>query len=112
MKKNDWKDRLGIVYSTNPDFRYGQEGEEEPENLDKDKQPLRVNIEKKGRGGKTVTVVKGFIGTEDDLKELGKSLKTKCGTGGSTKDGEILIQGDFKQRLVELLRNEGYTQTK
>ena len=112
MKKNDWKDRLNIVYSTNPDFRYEQETEEEPETLGKGKQPLRVGIEKKGRGGKTVTVIKGFVGTEDDLKELGKSLKTKCGTGGSVKDGEILIQGDFKQRLVELLRNEGYTQAK
>ena len=123
MKKNDWKDRLNIVYSTNPDFRYKQEGEDEAETLDKNKQPLRVNIEKKGRGGKTVTVIKGFIGktvtvikgfigTEDDLKELGKLLKTKCSTGGSVKEGEILIQGDFKQRLVEILRNEGYTQAK
>lgn len=112
MKKNDWKDRLNIVYSTNPDFRYEQEGEDEAETLDKNKQPLRVNIEKKGRGGKTVTVIKGFIGTEDALKELGKLLKTKCGTGGSVKEGEILIQGDFKQRLVEILRNEGYTQAK
>ena len=94
------------------DFRYEQESEEEAETLDKNKQPLRINIEKKGRGGKTVTVIKGFIGAEDDLKELGKLLKTKCGTGGSVKDGEILIQGDFKLRLIEVLRNEGYTQAK
>lgn len=112
MKKNDWKDRLNIVYSTNPDFCYERKNEEETETLDKNKQPLRVNIEKKGRGGKTVTVVKGFAGTEDDLKGLGKLLKAKCGTGGSVKDGEILIQGDFKQRLVEILRAEGYTQAK
>ena len=112
MKKNDWKDRLNIVYSTNPDFRYEQEGKDDAETLDKNKQLLRVNIEKKGRGGKTVTVIKGFIGREDDLKELGKLLKTKWGTGGSVKEGEILIQGDFKQRLVEILRNEGYTQAK
>ncbi len=112
MKKNDWKDRLNIVYSTNPDFCYERKNKEETETLDKNKQPLRVNIEKKGRGGKTVTVVKGFAGTEDDLKGLGKLLKAKCGTGGSVKDGEILIQGDFKQRLVEILRAEGYTQTK
>ena len=112
MKKIDWKDRLNIVYSANPDFRYEQEGEEKEETLDKKKHPLLVKIEKKGRGGKTVTVIKGFIGTEDDLKELGKLLKTKCGTGGSVKEGEILIQGDFKQRLVEILRNEGYTQAK
>ena len=69
-------------------------------------------MEKKGRGGKTVTLVRGFIGTEDDLKELGKLLKTKCGVGGSAKDEEIIIQGDFKQRIIELLKAEGYTQTK
>jgi translation initiation factor 1 len=69
-------------------------------------------MEKKGRGGKTVTLVRGFIGTEDDLKELGKLLKTRCGVGGSAKEGEIIIQGDFKQRIIELLKAEGYTQTK
>jgi translation initiation factor 1 len=69
-------------------------------------------MEKKGRGGKTVTLVRGFIGTEDDLKELGKLLKTKCGVGGSAKESEIIIQGDFKQRIIDLLKAEGYTQTK
>lgn len=112
MKNNDWKDRLNVVYSTNPDFNYITDVEEEIETLDKSKQKLRVTIEKKGRGGKTVTVITGFIGREDDLKELGKLLKTKCGVGGSTKDGEILIQGEFKQRIIELLKAEGYTQTK
>ena len=73
---------------------------------------MRVAIEKKGRGGKTVTVVSGFIGKEDDLKELGKMLKAKCGVGGSVKDGEILIQGEFKQRVVDLLKSEGYSQTR
>lgn len=111
MKKNDWKDRLNIVYSTNPDFRY-DDGTEEEETIEKSRQKLRVAIEKKGRGGKTVTVVSGFIGKEDDLKELGKMLKAKCGVGGSVKDGEILIQGEFKQRVVDLLKSEGYSQTR
>ena len=113
MKNNDWKDRLNVVYSTNPDFQYeSSEEEEEMETLPKNQQKLRVSMEKKGRGGKTVTLVRGFIGTEDDLKELGKLLKTKCGVGGSAKDEEIIIQGDFKQRIIDLLKTEGYTQTK
>lgn len=112
MKSNDWKERLNIVYSTNPDFNYQTEENEENETIEKNKQKLRVSIEKKGRGGKTVTLITGFVGKDDDLKELGKILKTKCGVGGSTKDGKIIIQGDFKQRIIELLKTEGYTQTK
>lgn len=112
MKNNDWKDRLNVVYSTNPDYQYESIGEEEAETLPKNQQKLRVSMEKKGRGGKTVTLIRGFIGTEDDLKELGKLLKTKCGVGGSAKDGEIIIQGDFKQRIIDLLKAEGYTQSK
>ncbi len=112
MKTNDWKERLNIVYSTNPDFAYDKGEEPETETLPKQQQKLRVSIEKKGRGGKTVTVIKGFTGTENDLKDLGKLLKTKCGVGGSTKDGEVLIQGEFRQRIIDLLKAEGYTQTK
>lgn len=112
MKNNDWKARLNVVYSTNPNFEYENIETEEPETLPKNQQKLRISIEKKGRGGKTVTLIKGFIGTENDLKELGKLLKTKCGVGGSVKDGEIIIQGDFKQRIIELLKAEGYSQTK
>ncbi len=112
MKSNDWKDRLNVVYSTNPDFNYECIEEEQAETLPKNQQKLRVGIEKKGRGGKTVTIIKGFIGSEEDLKDLGKLLKTKCGVGGSAKEGEIIIQGDFKQRIIELLKVEGYTQTK
>lgn len=112
MKKNDWKDRLNIVYSTNPDFNYQLDEEEEQETIDPKQQKLRVSIEKKGRGGKTVTVISGFIGLEDDLKELERMLKTKCGVGGAVKDGEILIQGEFKQRIIDLLKAEGYSQTK
>ncbi len=112
MKTNDWKDRLNIVYSTNPDFCYETEEESAVKTLQKEKQKLKVSIEKKGRGGKTVTIISGFIGSENDLISLGKILKTKCGVGGSVKDGLILIQGELKQRITELLKNEGYIQTK
>ncbi|MBR3615037.1 MAG: translation initiation factor [Bacteroidaceae bacterium] len=111
-KKNDWKERLNIVYSTNPDFQYSTDEMEENETLPKQQQKLRVSIEKNHRGGKTVTIVRNFIGTSDDMKELGKLLKTKCGVGGSTKEGEILIQGDFKEKVIEILKKEGYTQTR
>lgn len=112
MKNNDWKDRLNVVYSTNPDFKYDYEETEVNETIDKSRQKLRVGIEKKGRGGKTVTIVKGFVGSENDLKELGRLLKNRCGVGGSAKDGEILIQGDLRQRIVDLLKSDGYSQTK
>lgn len=112
MKKNDWKERLNVVYSTNPDFSYETEESEEPDTLPKNTQKLRVRIEKNHRGGKTVTTVSGFIGTDADLKELGKMLKSRCGVGGSAKEGELLIQGEFKEKIIELLKKEGYTQTK
>ncbi|MBE6308070.1 MAG: translation initiation factor [Bacteroidales bacterium] len=112
MKKNDWKERLNIVYSTNPDYQYITDEKEENETLPKQQQKLRVSIEKNHRGGKTVTIVKNFIGSDNDAKELGRLLKTKCGVGGSVKDGEILVQGDFKAKIIELLKNDGYTQTK
>lgn len=112
MKKNDWKERLNIVYSTNPDFQYSTDEKEEIDTLPKQQQKLRVSIEKNHRGGKTVTLVKNFVGNEEDMKELGKFLKTRCGVGGSVKEGEILIQGDFKEKIIELLKKEGYTQTK
>jgi len=109
---NDWKERLNVVYSTNPDFHYETEQEPEPELLEPARQKLRLRIEKNGRGGKTVTVVSGFIGPDSDLNELARKLKTFCGAGGSAKDGEIIIQGDFKVRLTEKLRTLGYTNTK
>lgn len=112
MKNNDWKDRLNVVYSTNPNFSYEMEDDEEQNTLNKDKQNLRVSIDKKNRGGKVVTLITGFVGTEDDAKELGKLLKSKCGVGGSAKDGEIIVQGDFKSKIIELLIKEGYTRTK
>ena len=111
-RNNDWKSRLGMVYSTNPDFIFEDDVQEETETLPKHSQKLRVAIERKNRGGKTVTVVKGFVGRDESLKELGRLLKTKCGTGGAVKDGEILIQGERKEQIITLLRAEGYSDTK
>ncbi len=108
MKDKDWKDRLNVVYSTNPDFNYQREELSKAETLPPQKQVLIVAIERKNRGGKTVTLVKGFVGAEDDLTELSRKLKTKCGVGGSCKDGEIIIQGDFKNRVGDLLKEWGY----
>ncbi|WP_077155337.1 translation initiation factor [Bacteroides bouchesdurhonensis] len=112
MKDNDWKDRLNVVYSTNPNFSYEMDDDEEQVTLDKTKQNLRVSIDKKNRGGKVVTLITGFVGTENDLKKLGKLLKSKCGVGGSAKDSEIIVQGDFKTKIIELLIKEGYIKTK
>ncbi len=108
----DWKARLGIVYSTANDFDYALQEEEEAATLLTQQQRLRVRIEKKGRGGKIVTLISGFVGSSSDLSQLAKTLKTKCGVGGSVKDGEILVQGDFRQRVIDLLKNLGYSQTK
>lgn len=112
MKNNDWKSRLGVMYSTNPDFQYETNEEIEEETLPKEKQALRVALDKRNRGGKVVTLITGFHGTTADLEALGKLLKVKCGVGGSAKDGEIIVQGDFRQKVEEILRKEGYTQVK
>ena len=108
MSNNDWKSRLNVVYSTNPDFKFEVDEEEEVETLPPAKQQLRVSLDKRNRNGKSVTLVTGFVGTDDDLHTLAKKLKTKCGVGGSDKDGEILIQGDFRQKVLELLLADGY----
>ena len=112
MADNDWKSRLGMVYSTNPDFQFETLETEEIDTLPNSQQKLRVRIEKNGRKGKTVTLITNFIGKEEDLKVLGKLLKTKLCTGGSTKDGEIIIQGDVRIKVIELLKEEGYNNTK
>lgn len=108
MADNDWKSRLGVVFSTNPDFSYDTGREEEPETPAPHKQKLHVGIDRRNRGGKQVTLVTGFVGTQDDLAALGKILKTRCGVGGSAKDGEIIIQGDFREKIVTLLQSMGY----
>ena len=108
MADNDWKSRLGVVYSTSPDFAYETTREEEQETLPPQKQKLRVGIDRSGRAGKQVTLITGFVGSQDDLSALAKTLKTKCGVGGSAKDGEIIIQGDFREKVVTLLQSMGY----
>ncbi len=108
MAQNDWKARLGMVYSTNPDFEYRTEQREEPATLPPELQELRVWLDRKQRGGKVVTIVRGFVGSADDLAELARLLKTKCGVGGAAKEGGILIQGDHRDRVTELLLKSGY----
>ena len=103
----------GLVFSTNQDYYNDyQEEQTNAETLPKDKQKLRVKLDTKQRAGKVVTMVDGFVGTSDDLEALGKQLKTKCGTGGSVKDGFVMIQGDYKEKIIGWLKEWGYTQTK
>lgn len=108
----DWKDKLNFAYSTNPDFNPNEdEGKKEQEIIPPSKQRLIVGIERKNRRGKCVTLVKGFSGPDDELEKLGKLLKTRCGVGGTVKDGEIVIQGEFKQKVASILQELGYKVT-
>ena len=109
-KKKGNRDK-GVVYSTNPNYEYEEEREEE-ETLPNKEQKLYVELDKKQRGGKKVTLVSGFVGTEEDCKELGKDLKKFCGVGGSTKDFEILVQGDCREKVMKYLEKEGYSAKK
>ena len=108
MDKGDWKKRLGVVYSTNPDFEYVTQTREEAETLPPDRQRLTVRFERSGRSGKQVTLVQGFVGRAEALSALARTLKTRCGAGGSAKDGEIVMQGDLREKLVPLLSSLGY----
>lgn len=104
----DWKNRLGVVYSTNPDFKYVTDEPVEEETLEPGKQKLIVRIDRRQRAGKQVTLIEGFKGKSEDLAALAKTLKTRCGVGGTAKDGEITIQGDLRDKLVTLLKSMGY----
>ncbi len=112
MNKKTKGDRNGFVYSTDPNFRFEEDGAGPAETLLPAQQKLRVWLETKHRGGKAATLVKGFAGQDDDLEELGKKLKSFCGTGGSVKDGEIIIQGDQREKILQWLQKAGYTGAK
>ncbi|WP_372773086.1 translation initiation factor [Mangrovibacterium sp.] len=106
----DWKDKLGMAFSINPDTQSEQneDKQEKTPSIPAGKQTLYVELDKKGRKGKSATLVTGFEGTDDELKELARKLKTQCGVGGSTRDGEILIQGNFRDKIMDILKNEGF----
>lgn len=106
MKKD--KNRINVVYSTNPNFNYEHDEQEEAQTLLNGEQLLYVSLDRKQRAGKEVTLIEGFVGTDEDLKELGKMLKSKCGVGGTAKDGEIMVQGSFRDKIIEILTKEGY----
>lgn len=106
--ENDWKKRLGVVYSTDPGFEYDEEGEKGEKTPDPGQQNLYVKLDRKRRRGKTVTLVEGFRGGDEDLRSLASELKSACGVGGSAKNGEILVQGDFRDRVVKMLTEKGY----
>lgn len=107
-KKNDWKKRDGVVYSTSTDFEFSYQQDSEAETLPPKQQNLKVMLDKSMRAGKQVTLVTGFVGTSADLETLGKMLKSKCGVGGSVKDGEVIIQGDMRDKILQVLSKEGY----
>lgn len=107
-KNNDWKKRDGVVYSTSSDFEYAYRQQDESATLPPKQQDLRVELDKSMRAGKQVTLVTGFVGTGADLESLGKMLKSKCGVGGSVKDGQVIIQGDHRDKILTILNKEGY----
>ncbi len=104
---SDWKERLGVVFSTNPDYKYETASEDESTTLEPSKQNLKIWLDRL-KGGRVATVIRGYVGSSDDLATLGKELKKSCGVGGTAKDGEIIIQGDHRDRIVELLTKAGY----
>lgn len=111
MSKKNQSDKYGFVYSTDPNFKFESEPQD-ADTLPPAQQKLRVWLETKGRGGKPTTIIKGFMGKDADLETLGKALKNTCGTGGSVKDGEIIIQGDQREKILQWLTKNGYAQSK
>jgi translation initiation factor 1 len=112
MSKKTKPDTRGFVFSTDPNFQFEPDQQEQAETLVPAKQPLRIRLDTKQRGGKAVTLITGFIGMPGDLEELGKKLKNFCGTGGSVKDGEAIVQGDQRDKVLQWLLKNGYTATK
>lgn len=112
MSKNKKPDQFGFVFSTNPDFNFQPEETEQTENVPNNQQPLKIWLDRKQRKGKDVTLVTGFSGSDEQLAELAKTLKTKCGVGGSAKDGEILLQGDHRDKVLAFLLEKGYSKAK
>lgn len=112
MSKKNKSDKHGFVYSTDPNFSFQHEEERAQETLPPQQQKLKVRLDTKQRGGKAVTLVEGFAGTDDDLQDLGKKLKNFCGTGGSAKDGEVIVQGDQRDKVLQWLQKNGYKNTK
>ncbi|HEX2536443.1 MAG TPA: translation initiation factor [Chitinophagaceae bacterium] len=112
MSKKNKSDKHGFVYSTDPNFRFEEESGGPAETLPPAQQKLKIRLETKHRGGKAVTLILGFVGTEADLEDLGKKLKNFCGTGGSAKDGEVVIQGDQRDKVLQWLQKNGYTASK
>ena len=106
---NDWKKRLGMVYSTDPDFEFNTGMDEEQETLKPVEQKLTIRLDRKNRKGKSVTLIEGFIGRDEELKELARELKNRCGAGGSAGNGSILVQGDFREKITDLLQKKGYS---
>ncbi len=108
--EQDWKAKLGMAFSISPDGQNEQEEEKQDQtpSMPANKQTLYVELDKKGRKGKSATLITGFEGTDEELKELAKMLKTQCGVGGSTRDGEILIQGNFRDKVIDILKNQGF----
>ena len=111
MSKKNKSDKWGFVYSTDPNFKFEQE-RASIETLPPSQQKLRIRLDKKQRAGKAVTLIQGFAGKQIDLEELGKKLKTYCGTGGAVKDFEIIIQGDQRPKVIQWLKNNGYSQAR